>query len=101
VADLYVTLYDSILKGDNKALGHGREGYYFGANGEHLMYDVSKAVASALVKLGKGKSEEPTTFSKEDIDKYFGGVGYHIFSIYGSVAHPSISRLIWAQTLAV
>jgi len=74
-----VILYDAIVKGDNKALGHGREGYYFGESGEYLMYDVAKTIASALVKLGRGESEEPTTFTKEELDKYLGGVSCFCF----------------------
>ncbi|KAG6853603.1 hypothetical protein C0991_002927 [Blastosporella zonata] len=70
VADLYIILYDSIKT--NPATGHGREGIYFGENGEHTLYEVGKAVSEALVEFGKSKNPEPTTFSKEDIDKYFG-----------------------------
>lgn len=73
VADLYIVLFDKI-RVDPKSTPHGREGYYFGASGEHLLYDVAKSIAEALVALGKGKSPEPTTFTQEDLDKYFGGV---------------------------
>jgi len=75
VADLFVVLFNSIVSNPEKT-GHGREGIYFGENGEHKLYDVSKAVAQVLFDLGKGKSPEPTTFTKEDIDKYFGGSSY-------------------------
>ncbi|KAL0564751.1 hypothetical protein V5O48_017289, partial [Marasmius crinis-equi] len=74
-ADLYNILYDSIVKNPSKT-GHGREGFYFGANGEHRLYDVSKAVGEALVDLGISESPEPTTFTKEELDKYFGGSDY-------------------------
>ncbi|KAG6915857.1 hypothetical protein DXG01_009564 [Tephrocybe rancida] len=70
VADLYTVLYNSIKT--NSATGHGREGFYFGENGEHTLYDIGKAVSEALVELGKSKSPEPTPFSKDEIDKYFG-----------------------------
>lgn len=56
---------------DSHAVGHGREGFYFGLNGEHNLYDVSKELGRALVVLGKASSDEPTTFTKEEIDKYF------------------------------
>ncbi|KAH7915630.1 hypothetical protein BJ138DRAFT_1176400 [Hygrophoropsis aurantiaca] len=69
IADLYIVLYDAIITG--KA-GHGREGFYFGTNGEHKLYDVGQAVAQALYDSGKGKSPDPTTFSEEEIQKYFG-----------------------------
>ena len=70
VADLYSVLYDSITKNPEKT-GHGREGFYFGASGEHSMYDAGKAVGEALVDLGITQSPEPTTFKKEELDKYF------------------------------
>jgi hypothetical protein len=74
VADLYVVLYDSIVT--NPSTGHGREGIYFGINGQHTLYDVGKAIGEALVATGKADDPEPTTFSKEEIDKYF-QVGKH------------------------
>ncbi|KNZ81922.1 hypothetical protein J132_10201, partial [Termitomyces sp. J132] len=70
VADLYIVLYDSIK--NNPATGHGREGFYFGENGEHTLYQIGKAISEALVEIGRGNSPEPTTFSKEEVQKYFG-----------------------------
>jgi len=69
VADLYLVLFNSIKT--NSATGHGREGIYFGENGEHTMYEVGKFIGDALVALGKSDSSEPTTFTKEEIRKYF------------------------------
>ncbi|KAL0566872.1 hypothetical protein V5O48_015124 [Marasmius crinis-equi] len=74
LADLYSTLWDSIIK--NTETGHGRQGYYFGANGEHRLYDVGQAIGEALVALGISKSPEPTTFTQEELKKYFEGVTY-------------------------
>jgi len=71
VADLYLVLYDSI-KTNPQGTGHGREGFYFGENGEHSLYDIGKAISEALVAIGRGKSAEPTTFTQDEIDKYFG-----------------------------
>ncbi|KAJ7786956.1 NAD(P)-binding protein [Mycena olivaceomarginata] len=51
----------------------GGNGFYFGASGEHSLYDVGKAIGTALVALGKSQSDEPTTFTQADLDKYFGG----------------------------
>ncbi|KII89888.1 hypothetical protein PLICRDRAFT_40070 [Plicaturopsis crispa FD-325 SS-3] len=70
VADIYILILDAVLSGSNAA-GHGQEGYYFGENGEHKMYDVSVAIAKALFELGKGESPEPTTFTEEDYIKHF------------------------------
>ena len=69
VADLYIVLYNSIVS--NPATGHGREGIYFGENGEHTFYDMSKAIGEALMTAGKVDNPEPTTFTKEETDKYF------------------------------
>ncbi|EGN98930.1 hypothetical protein SERLA73DRAFT_181658 [Serpula lacrymans var. lacrymans S7.3] len=63
-ASLYIVLYDAILA--NKA-GHGREGLYFGENGEHLMFDVNKAVAEVLHELGKSRSPEPIVLTEEEL----------------------------------
>lgn len=73
VADLYIVLFNKI-RADPEGTPHGREGYYFGAAAEHQLYDVAKAIAEALVALGRGKSSEPTTFTQNDLVKYFKGV---------------------------
>lgn len=65
-------LWDNVRTG--AVIGHGREGFYFGENGEHLLYDAAKAIGAAMVELGRAKNDEPTTFTKEELDKYFGGV---------------------------
>jgi hypothetical protein len=79
VAELYIQLYDAILADNNPALGHGREGFYFGANGENFLYDLGKAISEALMKLGRANSPEVTSFTKEEADKYFGGVHFFFF----------------------
>lgn len=73
VSDLYIVLFNKI-RSDPEGTPHGREGYYFGAAAEHQLYDVAKAIAEALVAIGRGKSSEPTTFTQEDLVKYFKGV---------------------------
>jgi len=64
MVDLYIVLFDSVMT--NPATGHGREGYYFGENGEYTHYEASKAVAEALVARGMGKTQEPTSFTEEE-----------------------------------
>jgi len=34
------------------------------------MYEISKAIAEALVALGKSDNPEPSAFTQEEIDKY-------------------------------
>lgn len=36
------------------------------------MYEVGKAIGDALVALGKSATPDPTPFTKEETDKYFG-----------------------------
>jgi nucleoside-diphosphate-sugar epimerase len=45
-------------------------GFYFAENGEHTLHEVGKAIAKVLYDVGKGKSENPTTFTPEEMDKY-------------------------------
>jgi hypothetical protein len=39
------------------------------------LYDLYKEIAEVLYEAGLGKSPEPTPFTQEEINKYFGGVG--------------------------
>jgi hypothetical protein len=68
---LYIILLDKTISNPDNA-PHGREGFYFGANGEHKLYDLCKAIARALVDVGKGKDGEPTTFTEEEFVQYIG-----------------------------
>ncbi|KAI0822485.1 NAD-P-binding protein [Trametes gibbosa] len=71
VADLYIVLFDSIVSKPDKT-GHGWEGLYFGENGEHSWYQISRAIGDTLVSLGVSTDPEPTPFSTEELVKYFG-----------------------------
>ncbi|OSC98275.1 NAD-P-binding protein [Trametes coccinea BRFM310] len=71
VAELYIVLFDSIMNNPEKT-GHGWEGFYFGENGEHSWYQISRAVGEAMVELGLTDDPEPTPFSTDELIKYFG-----------------------------
>ncbi|KAF9524906.1 hypothetical protein CPB83DRAFT_860441 [Crepidotus variabilis] len=71
VAQLYVDLLDSIRK--NPSTGHGRDGYYYAENGEHTLYEVGKSIGEVLVEKGITDKVEPTSFTKEEVDKYYQG----------------------------
>ncbi|RPD82719.1 NAD-P-binding protein [Lentinus tigrinus ALCF2SS1-7] len=71
IADLYVVLYDTIVANPEN-VGHGWEGLFFGENGEHSWYQISKAIGEAMVTLGICTGPEPTPFTKEETEKYFG-----------------------------
>lgn len=70
MADLFIVIFNATLTDPKTA--HGREGFYFGENGEHVLADISKAIGQAMVRLGKAKTAEPTTFTEEEVVKYFG-----------------------------
>ena len=74
VSGLYTILYDTITS--NPAAAHGREGVYIGENGQHTLYDVAKAVQEAMIELDLSKETEPSSFTREEVEKYF-GVGRH------------------------
>lgn len=99
VADLYTVLYDSIIV--NPATGHGREGMYFGVNGEHSLYAVGKAIGEALVAIGKADNPEPTSFTQEEIQKYFQVCNYSRFVPEQSDEGWFRGRRFLGQTLAL
>jgi len=75
IADLYIVIYNSIVS--NPATPHGREGYYFGENGEYTSYEASMAISEAMLAHGKARALEPTAFTEEEYKKipllvYFG-----------------------------
>ena len=70
MAELYRILFDATLSDPNTP--HGRDGYYFAENGEYRLYDLAKAYSQVLYDLGKGKSPNPTSFTAEEAQKYFG-----------------------------
>jgi hypothetical protein len=70
VVDFYQIVFDATLSDPN--LPHGREGYYFAENGEYKLYDLAKAYSQVLYDVGKGKSPDPTSFTADEVQKYFG-----------------------------
>ncbi|KIK63183.1 hypothetical protein GYMLUDRAFT_259913 [Collybiopsis luxurians FD-317 M1] len=67
VADLYSIVFDAVQS--PKGPGHGREGYYFGANQEHTLYEVGQGISDIMHKRNTGNGGEPTTFTKEEVGK--------------------------------
>ncbi|KAG1898945.1 uncharacterized protein F5891DRAFT_1190131 [Suillus fuscotomentosus] len=74
IASLYITIFDAAIRGPGEA-GHGREGFYFGENGEHRVGRISEVIAELLFEAKIGKSPEPTVFTEDELQKYFGGPG--------------------------
>ncbi|KAG6888925.1 hypothetical protein C0995_004938 [Termitomyces sp. Mi166 len=54
-----------------KDLGHGREGFYFGENGEYIMWNIAKAVGQTLHDAGKLKSPMPSAYTQEEMRRFF------------------------------
>ncbi|KZV69699.1 NAD(P)-binding protein [Peniophora sp. CONT] len=73
LAEMYMIILRAAIAG---TAPHGREGHYFGASGQYRLLDAAKAYTAVLYKLGKSKTPEPTTYTKEEIDRYFGGSEY-------------------------
>ena len=71
MADLYVVLFDNIVSHPDKT-GHGWEGFYFGENGEHSWYQISRAIGDAFVALGVAAEAEPTSFTSEELVRLLG-----------------------------
>ncbi|KAF7316470.1 hypothetical protein MIND_00166100 [Mycena indigotica] len=71
VTDLFSLLIDAIAS--NPQLDHGPNGYYFAENGEHTSYELSVAYGKVLAALGKLDNPEPTSYTQEELNKYFGG----------------------------
>lgn len=80
---LYEVIWNAVLTG--KEIGHGREGYYFGENGEHTLLDVAKAIGKALVDFRLAETEEPSPFTKEELENFFDGVSRH--ELFASKPH--------------
>lgn len=66
-------IFDAAMTNSEK-VEYGLNGFYFGINGEHSWYDISKAIGKAMVKHGLSKSDEPTPFTEEELVKYYGSL---------------------------
>ncbi|CAK5267088.1 unnamed protein product [Mycena citricolor] len=74
LAELFYIVYDKATSGAD--LGHGYEGFFFGASDDHTLLEVAKEIGKALVATGRSDNPEPTSFTKEELDKYFQGSEY-------------------------
>ncbi|OSC98263.1 NAD-P-binding protein [Trametes coccinea BRFM310] len=73
LAEFYALLFDKVVD-DPEGAPHGRTGIYLLENGEHTWYDISKAIAEAMVALGLSSSDQPTPFTDEEMARFFGSV---------------------------
>lgn len=70
-ADLHLLLFNAI-RSNPDSVAFGREGIYFAENSEYTGYEIAKATSQALVELGVSQPHEPTAFTTEELDQYFG-----------------------------
>jgi len=91
ISDLFIVLYDAIVNDrEGDKVGHGREGFYFGENGEFTWLQLSKAIGEALHSLRMLKTKDITPFSKEDMVKYFGSE--EVANYFGTNARCKANR---------
>ncbi|KAJ8074285.1 hypothetical protein PM082_012595 [Marasmius tenuissimus] len=73
VADFYELLFKSVLDQSRlKEVPHGKEGYFFLGAEEIKTYRYYNDVSRILFDLGKAESAQPTQFTLEEAEKYFG-----------------------------
>lgn len=69
--DLYVILFDAIRSSPG-GTAHSPQGYYLAESCEYSAIGLARAISEALVDLGVGTTREPSAFSQEECEKYFG-----------------------------
>jgi nucleoside-diphosphate-sugar epimerase len=74
VAELYMVLLHQILL-DPERPGHGWNGFYFAENGTFTFLELAQAIGNALAQLEQVTNANPTSYTQEEVGKYFGGVG--------------------------
>ena len=88
-----MVLFDAIVRSPDST-GHGWEGFYFGESGEHSWYQISKAIGEEFVDLGISTDPEPTSFTIEDFEKYFGGEHWGWYSGTNSRCRANRARAL-------
>ncbi|KAF8177021.1 hypothetical protein BJ912DRAFT_986289 [Pholiota molesta] len=72
-ADLFLVIFNAALA-ESSTAGHGTEGYYFAENFVYSGLDVAQGISEALVDLGIATTREPSAFSQEELDTFYGGL---------------------------
>ncbi len=97
VADLFLLLWNAIVSGSEKA-GHGWEGFYIAASDESDAYEYAKETARVLVELGLSTSTEVSSFTPEEVSKYYPSVSS---STGDPTEHPLTNRRVWMSRSAL
>lgn len=72
VGHLYGLVYIGALQGD---IGHGKDGFYFATGGEFDTLSVVKVIGACLAERWWIKNSEPSSYTHEELLKYFSGFG--------------------------
>ncbi|KAK8845472.1 hypothetical protein IAR55_006185 [Kwoniella newhampshirensis] len=75
---LYALIYEKATV-PSPTIGHGPSGYYLGIAGEYTLFGAASRIGQALSTnklLPDGTQTTPSTFTKEELDKYYGGSTY-------------------------
>lgn len=73
-SELFVKVYEYSVSG--KKGNHGTSGYYFAESGEYTQFALAQTIGRVLVNMKIAQDTEPTTFSQEEVDKYYNGSYY-------------------------
>lgn len=90
-ADLFLLLWNAIVSHSDKA-GHGWEGFYIVGNDVITFYDIAKETGRVLVERGLSTSDEVTTLSPEEIEKYYSHVRLLSFFVLVTVGDRGLCR---------
>ncbi|KAI0767997.1 NAD-P-binding protein [Trametes elegans] len=95
--DLQIRIFDTLLSTPEK-VSHGRDGYFFAANGEHSTIEVLKVIAETLYALGRISTPEPVPYAKEELGKYLYSehIGRLLFTNSRTKAERARREIGWA-----
>jgi nucleoside-diphosphate-sugar epimerase len=98
IAGLFIVLLDALRTSPERA-GHGWEGFYFGATASPRAGDIARYISDALAKVGQIQPAQGPLkpWTKEEIDKLFGGVSVSLSSCdayrTGTNRHSQVTML--------
>jgi len=71
VASHFALVYTAALSG---GAPHGEKGYFLCTAGEYRLVEAALAIGETMLKNGWTKNAEPTSFTEEELDKYYGAI---------------------------
>ena len=93
LADLYLRLLNAAIAG---TASHGRDGLYIGENGTYRLKDSAAAYTRVLHAAEYSRTAVPESFTRDDIEKFFGGVrAMHRASLTDSNSDSYTEAMAW------